>query len=48
LIEIEFEEVVEPKRLLPFDSLRLVEKYGSHIKAAEAFVHQNCLKKGSS
>lgn len=54
LIEIEFDEVVEPKALLPADLLRLVSLYGSYLKAAaaigasEAFVRQNCFKRGSS
>jgi hypothetical protein len=54
LIEIEFEEVTEPKALLPTDLLQLVKVYGSYLKAAgvigasEAFVRQNCFKRGSS
>lgn len=54
LIEIEFDEVVEPKALLPSDLLRFVSLYGSYHKAAaaigasEAFVRQNCFKQGSS
>jgi hypothetical protein len=54
LIELEFDEVVEPKALLPSDLLRLVSLYGSYLKAAaaigasEAFVRQNCFKRGSS
>lgn len=54
LIEIEFDEVAEPKALLPADLLRLVNVYGSYLKvgaaigASEAFVRQNCFKPGSS
>lgn len=54
LIEIEFDEVAEPKALLPADLLRFVNIYGSYLKAAEvigaseAFVRQNCFKRGSS
>jgi hypothetical protein len=46
-IQIEFNEVVEPKGLLPGDLARLVKIYGSCVKAAkaigasEAFVRQN-------
>lgn len=54
LIEIEFDEVVEPKTLLSADLLRLVSLYGSYLKvataigASEAFVRQNCFKRSSS
>lgn len=54
LIEIEFGEFAEPKALLPTDLLQLVKVYGSYLKAAEvigaseAFVRQNCFKRGSS
>ena len=53
LIEIEFEEVAEPKALLLDDLLRVVNKYGTHAKAAavigasEAFVRQKCFKRPS-
>ena len=53
LIEIEFEEITEPKALLPADLLQLVKVYGSYLKvadtigASEAFVRQNCLKRSS-
>ncbi|MNJ94887.1 hypothetical protein D3C87_125910 [compost metagenome] len=54
LIEIEFDETPEPKALLPADLLQLVKVYGSYLKAAvaigasEAFIRQNCIKRGIS
>lgn len=50
IIQIEFNEVVEPKRLSPEDLAILVATYGSYVKvakaigASEAFIRQNCLK----
>lgn len=49
-IQIEFNEVVEPKGLSSRDLARLVKTYGSYVNAgkaigaSEAFVRQNCFK----
>lgn len=53
LISIEFAEVAEPKALSPSDLLRFVRFHGSYVRAAEhlgtseAFIRQNCFKRGS-
>ncbi|MGZ3797665.1 MAG: hypothetical protein ACXVB1_14940 [Pseudobdellovibrionaceae bacterium] len=52
IIQFEFEEIPEPKGLLPAELRQITKKYGSYVKAAEAigaseaFVRLNAQKRG--